>query len=273
MSSSLKSLVIFLLILFFWLAFPRDGFTAEITKIKGQNVLITDTDAKVGDSVFAVDSNNKKRAIIEITKAKGGKAVGRIVKGKASEGFTVIPKGSSGKSSGFSFGKKLGLMALFGYGIDSQSVPISGNSTPMTGTGFSGRGGVSYDITPLFGIKIYAGVESFSVQSGVTNGVTYQTNITYGTVDGLGVLNVFGGGINAWIGAGGGLAIPLSKTTNALSTDSIAATTLLHLAAGADIPMTGDLYMPLMVDYALFVPPTNVVTSIISLRAGLMLKF
>ncbi|HEX4924958.1 MAG TPA: hypothetical protein VFV50_12770, partial [Bdellovibrionales bacterium] len=67
-------------------------------------------------------------------------------------------------------------------------------------------------------------------------------------------------------------AVPLSKSTNILAADSITTANIIYLGLGSDIKF-GKWYMPIQVDYALFMPQTEVKTGWIAVRLGAMFPF
>ncbi|MGE3974207.1 MAG: hypothetical protein AB7F59_06755 [Bdellovibrionales bacterium] len=272
-----------IVVLIVWLSLPREAWTQEITKVRGSQVLIQNFSGNSGDTFFALDADGKRRGIIKIDRVKNGRAIGTIQKGRASPGFTLITRtggGGSSKSSRFSAKGlgKLGIGAIAGYSMDSMSVPLaSGRATvAMTGSGFSVKGVGDYNLTSSLGLRLGAGMERFSVK-GSSNAsgsiVDYTTEITYLVLDGIGRYFITQSDFALWVGAGVGVGIPMSKTTTILAEESIATSSLLFLAGGADLKLSGDFYIPFQVDYAMFLPASDVKTSIIGIKTGVMMKF
>ncbi len=269
-NSSIKSLFIILVILLICLLNPPVAWSAEVSKVKGLQVLIVDFDGAVGDQYFAIDGNGKRKAIIEIKKAKSGRAIGEITKGNAAVGYTLTVRGKSaaprGRRSGAS---NLHIGGLAGYSMDSMSVPMTGGAVSMTGSGFSVKGAADYRLSDSLGVRFLGGYETFSVTGG-----GYKTSISYLTLDLLGrYLLTPDSMLGLWLGGGMGFAIPFSKSTTALQEDSVATSTMLYLSAGADIKVSEKFYFPLQFDYAMFLPASDVKTSIIAIRGGVMMRF
>ncbi len=274
-STGLRSALFLLVLILMCLLNPTTAWSAEVSKVKGSQVLIVDFDGSVGAEYYAVDGNGKKKAIITVNKAKGGKAIGEITKGKAAVGYTLIER-SKGSSAGPRRSSKSGgrrsainIGVLGGFSMDSMEVPTTAGTQSMTGSGFSVKGAADYAFTPSLGIRLMGGYESFSVKNS-----TFETKINYVTIDALARYIFMPDFMFApWFGAGIGFAIPFSKTTNILQEDSIATSTLLYVAGGFDFRLGGNWYIPFQVDYSMFLPASDVKTSIIGIRTGLMFGF
>jgi hypothetical protein len=257
-----------LVILLICLLNPPVAWSSEISKVKGSQVLVVDFDGKVGQQFFAIDGNGKRRAIITITKARGGRAIGQITKGRAAVGYSLTERRLSRSRRG-SASSALHLGAIFGYALDSMSVPVLNQTQDLTGSGFSVKAAADYNFSQSIGLRLLGGYEAFSVKNNI-----YSTDISYVTLDALGrYMFTPRSTFNLWIGAGLGFAIPFSKTTNILQEDSIATSTLLYVAGGFDIHLGGNFYFPVQVDYAMFLPASDVKTSIVGVRGGIMMGF
>lgn len=261
-----------------------------IKKVKANAVVIEGIEVSQGDLVYAVDSNGKKRGLIEITKAKGDRAAGRIKKGKARPGMSVQLKGATQaprvsesstetqfKESGSS-ATKLWLGAMVGYGMDSITVGYSNESVTTTGTGFSFKGAGDYHLGELLTLRALVGYESMnakgtSTQNHCNNGSDCSTSISYLTFDFIGKFNLLKGNFGMWLGGGVGFAVPLSKSTNILAEDSITTANVVYIGAGADIMMGANWFLPIQIDYALFMPQTEVKTNWIAIRTGALFRF
>jgi hypothetical protein len=273
MRAQLKSVIILLIILFICLFNPPVAWSAEISKVKDSQVLIVDFEGNVGSEFYAIDGNGKKKAVIHIDKAKGGRAIGKITKGKAAVGYTLIARTGGGSSGGK--GKKTGkpgavaIGAIFGYSMDSMSVPVLSNTISLSGSGFSIKGAADITFSESIAVRLLAGYETFSAKN-----ASWSTEISYVTLDALGrYLLMPQSTFSLWLGAGMGFAIPFSKSTNVLQEDSIATSTLLYVATGFDLKAGKTMYFPVQVDYAMFLPASDVKTTIIAVRGGVMMTF
>src|SRR5262245_720959 len=67
-------------------------YAAQVTKVKGKSALVTlqGTAAAAGDRFYAMEGG-KKKAIIQIAKVKGDKAIAKVVKGTAAAGMSLSP--------------------------------------------------------------------------------------------------------------------------------------------------------------------------------------
>lgn len=265
-----KSLILLLVVILICLYNPSIAWSSEVSKVKGNQVLIVDFDGKVGEQFYAIDGNGKRKAIIEIKKAKGGRAIGEITKGKADVGFTLtIRTGGGGKRAGRGRPSPIAVGALFGYSMNSMMVPVRTTIESLTGSGFSVKGAGDYNFSESIGLRLTGGYESFAVKN-----ATYTTTISYVTFDAFGrYLIMPESPFSVWLGAGLGFAIPFSKSTNILQDDSIATSTLLYLGGGVDLKLGENFYFPIQADYAMFLPASDVKTSIIAIRGGVMMRF
>ena len=156
---------------------------ASVSKINGDKIFI-DIDAGENDVTesarFFVMVGGKKRAVIEVIKVKGQRALAKNLKGKPEVGGTLAPlqgSGSNSKSvnSGGSSKKKsskhasgalfrdftYGFMA--GYNINEQDVTTSGVTIAMPGTGFSFKGMADMPVSGNLGLIGRVGATQFSV--------------------------------------------------------------------------------------------------------------
>ncbi len=267
---------------------------------KGRVLITTDSpnSLNIGDKVFATDAGGAKKALIEIDRVKGTKAFGVVKKGKVSKGMNIVKGNASGssskrqkvsrsnRSSESASGKSLPFTigALLGLGLDSMQVKLTdaaGNAVEtlnMSGTGFSIKGMADYNLTSYLGLRVLAGLENFTVQasaaSAVCDGSTAcQTDISFITFDGWLRYAFIDTGTKFWIGAGMGLWMPASKSTNALDETSIDTSYAIYLGGGADIPGGEDIYIPVQAEYTMLPSSTQVTASTIAIRAGIGYRF
>ena len=111
---------------------------ADIIKIKGASALIDlkGEPAAPGDLFYAISADGKKRGIIQITKIKGDKALGRLNKGRAEPGMTLEPKapGAVSPVAGSKERTSTGTMywgGMLGYAMDSAQVKVYNNGTDV----------------------------------------------------------------------------------------------------------------------------------------------
>jgi hypothetical protein len=264
---------------------------AEIRKVKANAVLMTGIDAaKVGDILIAVDENGKSRAIIEITKVHRNQAAGKIRKGKAKAGMQVRPRRAAPAKSAESQTEaqfrettdkaptKIWIGGLAGFSMDSIAVSYSNENVTTSGTGFSLKGLVDYHFSDFLTVRGTTGYEAVnatgnSTQNHCNNGASCSTSISYFTFDFIAKFNLLRGHYGFWAGGGLGFAIPLSKDTNILAADSITTANIVYISTGSDIVMSPKWTLPIQIDYALFMPQTEVKTNLIAIRVGALFKF
>lgn len=185
--------------------FMQNAWSAQITKMKGNKVLINLDGAtyREGEELFALNANGKKLAIIKITQVKGEKAIGEITKGKAEEGYSVVAKSAAGSTAAHASTaesqqesadesqddssntrtrmkrKKIAGGVLLGYAMNTMSLtaqyqPASGAlrsaSTNLTGSSFSIKGFGDYDLMPEVTIRGAFGLEPFAAKGDASTG-------------------------------------------------------------------------------------------------------
>ena len=264
---------------------------ATIKAVQSNKVLIDlgSDSANEGDLFFAMSPEGKKLGIIKITKTKGARALGMIVKGRAEKGWNATPRGTKQAAKptndnppadkGHKTSSPMAYGGMLGYAMESQSVTLTTASgatatTSMSGNGFSGYGFFDYNFTDMWGVRAVGGIDSFSVgDSDACPTGSCTTSITYGTVGGWGRMNIWSGDVNPWIGAGLVFLVPLSSSSTALASSSINTTYALVAGGGVDWKLSPDMFVPVQVEYAMFAPSSGVTTSWIAVRAGLGFHF
>lgn len=201
-STKLNKNIFWILTLSCFFGFNSAVNAANISKMKGAKVLILmdGSNFTEGEELYALNSNGKKSAIIKITQVKGEKAIGEITKGKAEEGFSVIPKSASaaggtktaatesdhtdsesadsGSNKTFARRKKMAGGVLVGYSMNSMSLTaqyqpsassaLRSASTDLKGSSFSIKGFGDYDIMPEVTIRGSIGLEPFDAKGDAT---------------------------------------------------------------------------------------------------------
>lgn len=268
-----------------------------IRATKNNKVLIlmeTDGSLSVGDKVFAVDENGKKKALITIEKVKGAKAFGTIQKGRAAKDMTIQAARARAKTAAESRKERLQRAptndlpfswgVLGGLGLDSMSVKLTDangrelETISMSGTGFSVKALVDYNFSSAFGVRLIAGMEQFST-TGTAKGAycdgseKCKTNISYITLDALMRYAFVDSETKVWLGGGVGFWMPGSKSTNTLDANSIGTTSAVYGALGVDFSLGEDSFIPAQVDYALLPSSNEVAANAIAFRVGMAWRF
>ncbi len=267
-------------------------FAAQIAKIKGKSVLIdlAGTAAKPGDAFYALSSDGGRKALIRISKIKGDKAIGKIIKGRPAQGMALELRTKSAsvayKNNPYNAENKNRAYwgGLFGYSRDSMNVDINNSlsgqflqTVNMTGSGFSGKALLDYELVPQVWFRGSSGLEMFNVSGGSvcgeSNAQSCDAKIIYMTFDFLGRYVFKQGRLSPWLGAGVSLLFPATKSTTALSEASVTTTSVFNIAGGADIVMSQKMYIPLQIEYSIFPKSDEVSASAITFRVGAAFAF
>jgi hypothetical protein len=253
-------------LLFIFLTLFADA--SQIDKVNGKKVFImmSEETFKVGDKVYALGEDGKRKALLTITKVRGEKAQADVIKGKVKPGMSVTSGGGGGDkssskskvSSERSSGRKMGVIG--GISQNSMTISTGGSSANYNGSSFALSGMLDIPISQVFTIRGKAGLNQFSVAQG-----SIGASFSY-----IG----FEGGINwninksFWLGGGGAFLLTVSKSSNIPSLASSAATnSFFFLGAGSNISIGRNNYIPLSIDYALY-PGGGVTANSLILRAG-----
>lgn len=279
------------------LAFTLNAFSGEVRKVKGKAVIIGIDGLSVseGDRIFAMDSNGKKVGLIQITKIKGQRAAGKILKGRASEGMELAQKGgkgsrgsksASGESSGGPTSGTLRIGGLASFAMDTMKIKARNSAgtitedVPTSGNGFGANAVGDFYFSPMVSVRALAGIETFkatgkSTRALCTNSVNCDTSITYFDITGLLRYHVLDeSSFPIWLGLGAGFYFPMGSTSNVIEGKSISTASLITGGLGSDIKIGDNMYLPLQFDYSVFFPASDdVSTNIISIRAGILFKF
>jgi hypothetical protein len=285
--------------------FASPVFAAEVAKIKGKSALIDlkGEPAAPGDMFYALSDDGKRRGIIKISKVKGDKAIGKIVKGKADVGMSLeLRPASGGKSSAVAAsdsgdsptsddsaaeGKKMHWGAIFGITQTSMKAQVNDfddstqvfGSTSMTGMSYSAKGLFDYELFPRIWFRGSSGLEGVDVSgssicgSGNNNACTAQ--IWYLSFDFLGryVFAEPTAKWRPWAGAGVEMLFPLSKKASALNTKTITTTSVMLVSGGVDWQLSPKYYIPISLEYGIFPSSSEVKANWIGVRAGFAIPF
>lgn len=271
-------------------------FAAQISKIKGRSVLIDlkGDSAAPGDTFYAVSSDGKRKAIIEVGKIKGDKAIGKITKGKPAAGMrlelkpTVTSKHQSGENHASASSSPAKARAyfggLFGYARDSMSVNVNSFNTnqfletvSLSGSGFSGKGMFDYELFQQVWFRGTLGAEMFNASGnarcGTNNAETCDVKFVYLTFDFIGRYVFSQSNFRPWAGGGVSLLFPASKSTSALDESSVTTTSVFVVAGGADFFLSPTMYIPIQVEYGMLPKSDEVEANWIAVRVGVAMPF
>jgi opacity protein-like surface antigen len=276
---------------------------AQLVQVKGPSVLIefsADEDAPSEGARFYGVVDGKKKALIELTKVKGKRAVGRIVKGKVDVDAILEPassrKSNTAEASDSSMGADskpskraqakrkrshrddsslfdtMTYGAVLAYGMDSQKVTVSNQSVDMTGSGMGLRVFADYPIQSPWGAIGRIGYEQFSVK-GSKNSINVKTDLSYLTLDLLMRFNFLEGSFVPFALAGASVFVPISKSSDVLDLGQITPTTVFPIGLGMHYAVSESLYVTGTFEYTYFMPSSQVTTSVMALRLGAGMAF
>lgn len=290
-TGSLMGLVSAIVLPITFFAAPADA--AYVERVKGKQVLINneDTDIEVGDRYYLV-VDGKRRAIVKITKVRGGKSIGVVTKGRAEADASVEPiqksrassfdddddepKPSKKRQRARSSGHDPDIVdvpatiigGLIGYAMDSQTVTAKNRTVSMSGSGYSVKGFGDIPLSGPLGVIIRAGAEQLEL-----TGEGDKTSIMYLTGDVLLRYSFSEGAFVPYAAGGLGVYYPMSKSSTILDESKIGATTVFFADAGANYKLSGGLILTGHVEYGYVLPSSSVNTSIIAVRAGAGWRF
>jgi hypothetical protein len=272
---------------------------AQLLQVKGANALIEFTNEETlpsEGSQFYGFVGGEKKAVIEITKVKGHRAVGRVISGTLDVDATLSPAASAANKPAPREkkrptpapppkGKKksryhreatpfeqMTFGALAGYALDTQAVTVSGQSLTMTGAGMSLSAFVDNPISGPLGLITRGGVEQFSVK-GSKSGANVKTDLLYFTLDLLLRYDFMEGVFVPQAFGGISIHVPVAKSSDVLDTNQISTTTVFPIGIGAKYALSGTWYLTGSTEYVYFMPSSQVTTSAIAVRAGGGLSF
>jgi hypothetical protein len=276
------------------------AYAGVVLKVKGKSVLIDlkGDPASPGDSFYAVLPNGKRSGIVKISKVKGEKAIGRVIKGNVAAGMSMELQPAEVTGGGSRGGPAKAKRAssdsapagrsywggLFGYGLNSMDVNVNDSVTgdfrkkaSLSGSGFSAKGLFDYEIFSQVWFRFTAGLEMFKVagpkECGTLNQQTCDANINYLSMDFLGRYVFATGSLRPWLGAGVGLLFPMSKEASALQAQSISTTNVIMLSGGLDFFVSPDFYIPMSIEYGMLPKSDEVEASWIAFRVGFAVPF
>lgn len=280
--------------------FPSFAFSASISKVNGKKALILLEGLAVspGTELFALNAEQKRRAVIRITQVRGDKAIGNVINGAAQPGMVLIMKGSTpapsvvpsysdtGNRRDRDFLNRrqftkgwgiLGGMAMSSMAFTAKNSQGSADLA-LAGNSFNFKGIYDHTMSPSFTVRGATGLETLSV-TGSSNGSAFcsgsascSLGINYLTFEGSAQFNLTNSGSRFWIGGGFAFLLAMSKNTN-ISTLEVAGTNqVMFFSTGADIGIGRKNYIPITVEYGLY-PFAGVKLSGIYARAGYGWKF
>ena len=261
--------------------FSNLSWSAEVRAVKGKKILINlqEDNFKVGDVLRIENPDGKYVGLAKITRVKGTVAEA-ITKGKAEKGYKLKlrpPKAKVAKSSSSQSGEsKTRYGFAVGYNTAKADIDLpSGTKVALSGSGFSVKGLMDFDLLAWLKIRGLAGLEQFNV--GGKNDLTAQpqgcggectAEINYLSADVWGRVPFGSGNFQPWVGIGFDILFPLSKKSTALDEDSITNTSIIAIGGGFDWKLKSGKYFPIQIEYNLYPSTDEVSANTLALRVG-----
>lgn len=273
---------------------------ATVKQVKGNKILVEleGEQVEVNQEFFLIDSQTgKKKAIAIIRQVKGSKAVAEVTKGKAEPEQGLLPRNVTAKKSSevtedsnvsasrkTSFQRRLtpswGING--GYLMSSMSAKYTltagSGSSNMSGSQFTFGAFYTHPIDEKLAITAYSALETFAVK-GTASGTLCNQNTDPNCSVNLNYLSFYGhlkyyfnlNQIRPWGGAGGGLLLKTSGSSNVLKPPTM--NQVITVTGGVDWQLSRTNYVPIWLEYNLFPPTTTVTASILAIKAGYSWNF
>lgn len=289
-------------------------FAYQVIKVKNKKVLIqfsADEDLQTNDTYYVINNKGKKKAVVSILKVKGGKAIAKILAGKAREGWSLRfrKKGSSFKptktysspsaaSKTYSSAKprtfrspKLRafkskklfnhLSFVWGYGFNNLSIKsIKHSDTSIFN--FETSTTLFLPKNPIFGLRILSGTERFNIKGKCPSSESEcKTSIIYLSGGALAVVRFPINRFTIWGGFGLKLLMPISNkvtkpgaVTGYIDKSSIKIASSLVLSGGLIFNLSRKFSIPFNATYTRSPSSKSVKTpSSTHLQTGLVYHF
>ena len=262
----------------FLIFFSFSSFSAVILKIKGQKALIDLEGARVqkGDKFDALNLYGKSKGLIEIQKAKKGKAIGILRKGKMGTSWILEPTTSSATSddnpqplpvnytepttskpptikkrrSSFNSYSSHTIGVLVGPHLNF--VRLSSTSKNASGVGWRGSVMADFTFTQRLSTRVSLGWQTLVIEGQRCEQITNcKLSIQYPNAGALLKLKFFKyAAFNSWIGVGGSLLWPIPDKRKNMELDKKSFNGFhgsLTVALGTDIQLQ-NIHFPVQID-------------------------
>lgn len=267
-----------ILIIAFFASMHADA--AKILSIKNGKALIDlEGEASAPGSLWvARDGAGKRRAIIEITQVKQGRAIAVIKKGNLGAGFSLermqkpgsssssmaASSSDSGSSRGSTGSDKSRIGFLAGYSMNSMTAKPASGSIGLTGSSFSFVGFYQMQLDEKVYVKILAGYETLSASN-----ETYNVDLGYLGITGQVEYKFYQGqSFDFWAGGGLGFLYAMNKSSNILDTAKISINQTIVGALGMDYRLGGGSFIPVQLSYSMFPDNSSSSATQIIIRGG-----
>lgn len=294
--------ILALALLFFLNAF-NDVFAAQVTAVKGKQILVSGDNLQKNGVYYTVQQG-KKKGVIKVVSLKGNKGLAVLVKGNAAKGHSLVSRSSKttttarkttprkSKSSdkyietskpsfdnktGYKprTGKSISIGILVGYQQNTAAVDFSGSTESLSGSSVGFKLFGDYPLSDNFNLRAEFGSVPFLAEGGTCLSEICRMNISYlgGGIWGRFMLGKDSNKTRFWGGAGASLIFPTGTgDTNAVNVDEVGSTLIFNIGGGLDYNLNDKYFIPVSVEYTLFPPNDDVAASMILVKAGLGMR-
>lgn len=266
----MKTLFTTTLMMLCFASLPAQAVKIQSIKQK-QALLDTEGDqVRVGDRYYAVSTDGKKRAILQVKQVRGKRALAVVLRGRALMSHNLEPyTAGGGKRSAGSSNKGWGLTA--GYSSNSMTVkPNSTTSISLSGSSFNLSGFYQTNLDGKISARILGGYEAL-VASGTSATCSGECKVDIGYLGVEALVRysfVNNNTMEFWGGAGLGFLFAMSKSSNILATNKISTNQTIVGSLGLDYKLNRSTFIPVQLDYALYPENSTSSATQIILRAG-----
>lgn len=250
---------------------------AKILSVKNNKALIDlEGEASANGNLFvARDGAGKKRAILEVSQVKQGRAIAILKKGTLQADFSLermdrpgASSSSSGTAAGSSGSSKTRGGILVGYSMNSMTAKPASGSVALSGSSFNLVGYYQMQLDNKIYARLLAGYETLNA-SGDQSGVNRTVEIGYLGITGQVEYQFYSG--RSWdFYAGGGLGFlyAISKSSNILDTSKISINNTVVGVLAADYKLSRNTYIPMQLSYSMFPDNSSSSATQIIMRVG-----
>ena len=285
-----------LLATLFFLSAPTKA--ARIIQQKENRILVQieeGDDVSLAHLFILIGPNNEKAATGKVAQIKKNRAILTITKGSyVSGGWIrfVIPRNSSISENPqaekpteravyrFNAVKYSALLTLGQNNMVTKQTDAA-NPVPntedvsMKGTSFGLAGAIDFPFNDWLVLRGTLGYEPFNaagtstyLSCGGLSTTDCNANINYLSAGGFLRFDLTKSQTQFWAGLGGTLKFPFSKTTTALLASDIKTTMTFAVAGGMDYYLSNKNFIPMSLEYQMFMKSDTVSANIILLRGG-----
>lgn len=254
---------------------------AQVLDVQGTKVTVqasADDMLVSTEKYFILNDSNKKVGIITIISSSENQATAELLKGVAKKGYKLIPYeqtassaapaeakpvsvGGSGKKSSKKSASSLGVFAEIM--VNSLSINLGTTNVTMSGTSFAFSFAYQHNLTESLKARYPIGFRSYGVQAqnSICTAGNCDLSVTYLSLGGK--LDYFIGD-SVYVGGGFEYLLPASKSSSFLSSDQIAANSIISLGAGWLVSPS----VPISFSYNMFLGNKDVPASFIAIQTG-----